>query len=124
MKVQNLIIWAWISGCVLAERLSNKWESVFIIDKRNHIWWNCYDYYDENGILIHKYGPHIFRTSFEDVKDYVSRFTNILDYQHKNLQFVDGMLIPFPFNFNALYKIFPQSYAISLENIILKVWLY
>lgn len=124
MKVQNIIVWAWISWITLAERLAKKWESVLIIEKRNHIWGNCYDYYDENWILIHKYGPHIFRTSFEDVKEYISNFTNLVDYQHKNLQFVDGLLIPFPFNLNSLYKIFSKEYAKTLENTILKYFTY
>jgi len=124
MDTDNLIIWAWISWITLAERLAKQGESVLIIEKRNHIWWNCYDYYDENWILVHKYGPHIFRTNFEDVKNYINEFTNILDYQNKNLQFVDWLFIPFPFNFNSLYKIFPQWYANLLESIILKYFKY
>lgn len=124
MKIQNIIVWAWISWCTIAERLSNKWEQVLIIDKRNHIWWNCYDYYDENWILVHKYWPHIFRTSFDDVYEYISRFTRILDYQHENYSFVDGIYCPFPFNFNSLYSLFSSQEAKKIEDTVLKYFSY
>lgn len=124
MNVQNLIIGAWITWITLAERLADKWESVLLIEKRSHIGGNCYDYYDKHWILIHKYWPHIFRTNFEQVKNYISKFTSLLEYQHKNIQFVDWLLVPFPFNLNSLYLLFPTWYAERLESIILKYFQY
>ena len=67
MKFKNLIVWAWLSWITLAQCLAEKREDVFIVEQRNHIWWNCYDYYDENWILVHKYWPHIFHTGIEEV---------------------------------------------------------
>lgn len=122
MNIKNLIIWAWISWIALAQRLSEKWEQVLIIEKRNHIWWNCYDYYDENGILIHKYWPHIFHTDLDDVWEYINRFSEFTNFQHKVLWFVDWNLVPVPFNLNSIYQSFSPELAESLEETLLKYY--
>jgi len=124
MKIKNLIVWAWPSWLVLAQKLAEKWEKVLIIEKRNQIWWNCYDYYDENGILIHKYWPHIFHTDLDDVWKYVNRFTEFTNFQHKVLWFVDWNMIPVPFNLNSIYKSFSPELAETLEETLLKYYEY
>jgi len=124
MKVKNLIVWAWLSWIVIAQRLAEKWENVLIVERRNHIGWNCYDYYDENWILIHKYGPHIFHTEMKEVWDYLNQFTEFTTYQHKVLWFIDGNLAPIPFNFNSLYTCCPKKYAERLEELLLKYYKY
>ena len=124
MKSKNLVIWAWLSWITLAQKLSEKWEEVLIIEKRNHIWWNCYDYYDENWILIHKYWPHIFHTEIKEVRDYLNRFTEFTTYQHTVLWFIDGNLVPIPFNFNSSYKCCPKKLAERLEELLLKYYKY
>lgn len=124
MQIKNLIIWAWLTWITLAQKLSEKWESVLIVEKRNHIWWNCYDYFDENWILIHKYWPHIFHTDLEDVWEYINRFSEFTNYQHKVLWFVDANLIPIPFNLNSIYQSFSPEISKSLENILLKYYEY
>lgn len=125
MKIKNLIIWAWLSWIVLAQRIAEeKNEKVLIIEKRNHIWWNCYDYYDENGILIHKYWPHIFHTDLEDVWNYVNKFTEFTNFQHKVLWYIDWNLIPIPFNLNSIYQSFSLELAKKLEETLLKYYEY
>ena len=124
MKVKNLVVWAWLCGITIAQCLAEKWENVFIIDQRNHIWWNCYDYYDENWILIHKYWPHIFHTDIKEVWDYVNRFSEFTDYQHKVIWLIDWNLVPIPFNLNSIYLSFPHWYAKELENTLLKYFSY
>lgn len=124
MKLKNLIIWAWLSWITLAQKLSEKWEDCLIIEKRNHIWWNCYDYYDENGILVHKYGPHIFHTDIEEVWNYVNRFSEFTNYQHKVIWLIDGNLVPIPFNLNSVYLSFPEKFANELEQTLLKYYQY
>ncbi len=99
-----LIVGAGFAGSVLAERLASTGKRVLIIDKRNHIGGNAYDYYNEDGILIHKYGPHIFHTNSEDVFNYLSRFTEWRNYQHKVLASVDGQMLPIPINLNTINK--------------------
>jgi UDP-galactopyranose mutase len=101
-----LIVGAGFAGAVLAERLASIGKRVLLCDKRPHIGGNAFDHYDEAGILVHRYGPHIFHTSSKRIFDYLSRFTSWRAYEHRVLAHVDGKLVPFPINVdtvNALY---------------------
>ncbi len=106
-----LIVGAGFAGSVLAERLATEQDaSVLVVDKRRHIGGNAYDYYDDAGILVHKYGPHIFHTNSEKVFQYLSRFTAWRPYEHRVLTSVDGQLVPIPINADTLNKL----YALNL----------
>lgn len=120
MKTDFLIIGAGISGITLAERLAAANKKILIVEKRNHIGGNCYDYKDKDGILIHKYGPHIFHTNYKEVRDYLSQFTGWINYQHKVLGLVDNKLVPIPFNLNTLHKLFAPKDAQKLEERMIK----
>lgn len=104
-----LIVGAGITGLTLAERFASRNNNVLIIDKRDHIGGNCYDFVDKNGILIHKYGPHIFHTDHKDVWNYLSQFTEWIKYEHKVLGFIDNQYVPIPFNLNSLNIFFPEK---------------
>ena len=94
-----LIVGAGFAGSVLAERLASQaGKRVLLCDRREHIGGNAYDHYDAAGILVHKYGPHIFHTNSARVFDYLSQFTAWRPYQHRVLAEVDGKLLPFPIN--------------------------
>ena len=102
-----LIVGAGFAGSVLAERLANVLgQRVLIVDKRPHIGGNAYDRYDDAGILIHPYGPHIFHTNSEDIFEYLSRFTQWRPYQHRVLASVDGQLVPMPINLDTINKLY------------------
>src|SRR5579875_1282939 len=102
-----LSVGAGFAGSVLAERLATQLDArVLIIDKRNHIAGNAYDYYNDAGILVHKYGPHIFHTNSEKVFDYLSRFTAWRPYEHRVLSSVDGQLLPMPINLDTLNRLY------------------
>jgi len=102
-----LIVGAGFAGSVLAERLANQAnKKVLIIDKRDHIGGNAYDYYNNDGILIHKYGPHIFHTNSKEVFEYLSQFTPWRQYEHKVLGSIDGQLVPIPINLNTINKLY------------------
>ena len=102
-----LIVGAGFAGSVLAERLANKaGKKVLIIDKRNHIGGNAYDHYNKDGILVHKYGPHIFHTNSKEVFDYLGQFTPWRPYEHRVLASVDGQLVPIPINLNTINKLY------------------
>lgn len=102
-----LIVGAGFAGSVLAERLASKaGKKVLIIDQRNHIGGNAYDYYNKEGILIHKYGPHIFHTNSREVFDYLGQFTPWRPYEHRVLGSVDGQLVPIPINQNTINKLY------------------
>ena len=115
-----LIVGAGFAGSVLAERLANgSNKRVLICDKRPHIGGNAYDFYNEAGILIHKYGPHIFHTNSAEVFDYLSRFTAWREYQHRVLASVDGMQVPIPINLDTINKL----YGLSLTSFEVKEFL-
>jgi UDP-galactopyranose mutase len=108
-----LIAGAGFSGSVLAERLaSQRGDSVLIVDRRNHIGGNAYDRYDDAGVLIHEYGPHIFHTNSKLVFDYLSCFTDWRPYEHRVLASLDGRLLPFPINRTTLN----QLYGVDLND--------
>ncbi len=81
-------------------------EKILICDKRPHIAGNAYDFYNDAGVLIHKYGPHIFHTNSKEVLDYLSEFTDWREYQHRVLASVDGMLVPMPINLDTINKLY------------------
>lgn len=108
-----LIVGAGFAGSVLAERLATEaGKKVLIIDQRDHIGGNAYDYYNKKGILVHKYGPHIFHTNSKEVFEYLSRFTAWRQYEHKVLASVDGQLVPIPINLNTIN----QLYGLDLNS--------
>jgi UDP-galactopyranose mutase len=108
-----LIVGAGFAGSVLAERLASQAnKKVLIIDKRNHIGGNAYDHYDKDGILVHKYGPHIFHSNCKDVFDYLGMFTPWRPYEHRVLASVDGQLVPIPINLNTIN----QLYSLNLSS--------
>jgi UDP-galactopyranose mutase len=106
-----LIVGAGLAGCVVAERLASLGKQVLIVEKRNHIGGNCYDEYNEDGILIHVYGPHIFRTNNSEIWHYLSRFTDWHFYQHRVLTYIDGLKVPIPINLDTINTLFNLSYS-------------
>ncbi len=102
-----LIVGAGFAGSILAERLANQsGKKVLIVDIRNHIGGNAYDHYNKAGILVHKYGPHIFHTNSRDVFEYLSHFTEWRRYEHRVLASVDGQLVPIPINLDTINKLY------------------
>ncbi len=105
-----LIVGAGYAGSVLAERLANgSGKRVLVCDKRPHIGGNAYDHYDDHGILVHKYGPHIFHTNSATVFEYLSRFTAWRAYEHRVLASVDGQHVPIPINLDTVNKLYGLS---------------
>lgn len=114
-----LIVGAGFAGSVLAERLaSQRDEKILLIDRRPHVGGNAYDCYDEAGILIHRYGPHIFHTNSEAIFDYLSQFTGWRPYEHRVLAEVDGMLLPIPINLTTVNTL----YGLQLTSRELETW--
>src|SRR4051812_18367816 len=110
-----LVVGAGFAGATIAERLAaDAGKKVLICDRRPHLGGNAYDHYDEAGVLVHKYGPHIFHTNSREVYDYLSRFTEWRPYQHRVLASVDGQLLPIPINLDTVNRMYGTSYT-SLE---------
>ena len=119
-----VIIGAGLAGSVLAERLASSGKKILVIERRKNVAGNCYDEVDENGILIHKYGPHLFHTDDAQVWEYLSRFTDWHLYFHHVKAFIDGKPVPIPFNLNTLHEVFPKSLADKLEATLLENFEY
>ena len=122
--IKYIVVGAGLAGSIIAERIASVLnKKVLIIEKRDHIGGNCFDYKDENGILIQKYGPHIFHTDYKDVWNYLSQFTDWIYYQHKVSGFIDGKYVPIPFNLNTLYGLMPLKLAERLEKKLINTFL-
>ncbi|MFN2511955.1 MAG: UDP-galactopyranose mutase [Pyrinomonadaceae bacterium] len=118
-----LIVGAGFAGSVLAERLAaGSDKKVLICDKRPHIGGNAYDHYNEAGILVHKYGPHIFHTNSREVFEYLSRFTDWRTYQHRVRASVDGQTVPIPINLDTINHLYGLNLtSFEVEDFLKKV---
>jgi UDP-galactopyranose mutase len=106
-RFDYLIVGAGFAGSVLAERLANDaGKRVLLIDRRGHIGGNAYDEPNADGLLIHRYGPHIFHTNSAEVFAYLSRFTQWRPYEHRVLACVDGKLVPMPINLDTINQLY------------------
>ena len=112
MKYDFLIVGAGFAGCVLAERVARQPGcEVLLVECRNHIGGNAYDYYNEDGILVQKYGPHIFHTNSKKVWDYLAQFTGWNNYVHRVLASVNGKEVYLPINIDTMEKLCERTFT-------------
>ncbi len=110
MHFDYVVVGAGLAGLTIAERAANEGnKKVLVIERRGHIGGNVYDSYNEDGILIHNYGPHIFHTNDKEVYDYLSNFTKWNDFWHRVLSYVDGNLIPMPITVETVNKLYNMN---------------
>ncbi len=108
-----LIVGAGYAGSVLAERLArDAGKKVLLVDRRPHVAGNAYDHPDAAGVLVHKYGPHIFHTNSREIFEYLSQFTEWRPYEHRVRAFVDGQLLPIPINLDTINRL----YGLNLDS--------
>lgn len=116
MHFDTLVVGSGIAGATMARRLAEEKNlKVLVVEKKSHIGGFCYDERNEDGLLIHKHGPHIFRTNSAEVWTYLSRFTDWQDYQHKVLTNVNGQLYPMPINLDTVNGVLGAHY--TAENV-------
>ena len=105
-----LIVGAGFAGSVVAERMARVYgKKVLVVDRRDHVGGNAFDHKNSAGILIHKYGPHIFHTNSDHVFAYLSQFTSWRTYEHRVLASVDGKLVPVPINLDTVNELYGLS---------------
>ncbi len=106
MIFDYLVVGAGFAGAVVAERLAAAGLKVIVLDRRAHVGGNAFDHHDAAGLLVHRYGPHIFHTNSEAVFEYLSRFTEWRPYQHRVKAWVDGRLVPIPINLDTINELY------------------
>jgi UDP-galactopyranose mutase len=106
-RYDTLVVGAGYAGSVMAERLASQCgQRVLVVDRRRHIAGNAYDELDEHGVLVHRYGPHIFHANAPHIVEYLSQFTDWRPYEHRVLANVDGELLPLPINRDTLNRLY------------------
>ncbi|MFP3153305.1 UDP-galactopyranose mutase [Lachnospiraceae bacterium ZAX-1] len=120
MKTDMVVVGAGICGCVIARHFAEQGLNIKIIERRNHIAGNLYDFVDENGILVQKYGVHLFHTSNTKLVDYLQRFTQLMPYSTHGCVMIDETPSPTPFNFKTLDIFFDESRARQLKQLLCK----
>ena len=112
----TLIIGAGFAGSVAARELAERGNRrVLLVERRSHVGGNAYDCLDQAGVLIHQYGPHIFHTNSRRVFQYVTRFTDWREYEHRVMANVHGQLMPVPFNLISIEDAFGDEKAAWLR---------
>lgn len=106
-----LVVGAGFAGAVVARSMANQGKKVLVVEKRAQIGGNMYECFDENGVRIHLYGPHIFHTNNEEVFSFLKQYTEFYPYEHKVIGRIDGKLVPIPFNFTSLEMLFEKEKA-------------
>lgn len=119
---QALIVGCGLSGAVIARELAEKGYRVKVLEKRNHIGGNMYDYVDEYGILVHKYGPHTFHTKKKELFDYMCKFGEWEKYYLTCGAEIDGITTPTPFNFKTIDDFYSEDNAKELKAEISKTF--
>jgi UDP-galactopyranose mutase len=112
-----LIVGAGFAGSVVAERLASQYgKKVLLVERRAHVGGNAYDHFDDHGLLVHQYGPHIFHTASRRIFSYLSQFTAWRPYEHRVTACVNGQLVPFPINIDTVNALHGTNHdAASLE---------
>src|ERR687883_346418 len=115
-----MVVGAGFAGSVVAERLASVYDKkVLVVERRPHVGGNAYDHHDAAGLLVHRYGPHIFHTNSQEVFEYLSRFTEWRPYQHRVEAWGDGRLVPIPITLDTVTLL----YGTSLDSFAMRKFL-
>lgn len=121
-KYDVIIAGAGYAGSTAARVLAENGKKVLILEKRDHIGGNAYDYIDENQVRRHEYGPHLFHTSSKKAVEFLSRFTDWYPYEHRVLGYIEGKLVPIPFNLTSIEEIFEPEKAEHLKQVLIDTY--
>lgn len=116
MNYDVIVVGCGLSGSVIAREFAETGKTVFIIERRDHIGGNMYDYVNEDGVLVHKYGPHTFHTKKKELFDYMARFSEWDEYILTCGSVIDGKCTPTPFNFQTIDDFFDKHKAEKIKS--------
>ncbi len=116
MDYDVLIVGAGFAGSTLAHKFAEIGKRVLVVDKRSHVGGNMYEEVRENGVRVHKYGPHIFHTNDKEVFEYLKKFAEFYFYEHKVIGYIDGNYVPIPFNFKSLEILFDEKESTEIKE--------
>ena len=122
MQYDYIVIGAGLAGATAARLLADKGNKVLVAEKLSHVGGSVYDCYDESGILIHKYGPHIFHTNDKEVYDFLCRFADFNGYEHRVAAKLDSCMVPVPFNCESLRRVYGEKKAQALRDALKKAY--
>ena len=114
--MKYFVVGCGISGATVARRLADCGKSVCIVERRNHIGGNMYDYFDDFGILVHKYGPHTFHTNNTELYNFIAKFSEWSEYKLVCGAEWNGVCTPTPFNFKTIDQFYSDEDATALKN--------
>jgi len=115
-KYDCLVAGAGFCGSVIARKLAEQNKKVLVLERRNHIAGNMYDEIDTNGILVQRYGPHIFHTNSKEVFDFITKYDAWIDYRHQCAVEMNGVLSPSPVNYRTIDLFYGREEAETLKN--------
>lgn len=124
MTLDWIVVGAGFTGATFAQRMASAGKRVLVVERRGHIAGNAFDDDNEHGILVHRYGPHIFHTNSEVVWRYLSQFTEWRLYEHRVLGLIESKLVPIPFNLDSLAVLFPAQAAARIHNALISTYGY
>lgn len=117
LEYDVVIVGSGFSGSILARKLAEEQnKKVLVLDKRNHIAGNMYDFTDENGVRIQKYGPHTFHTNIDEVYNFITKYCKFDDYHLKCEAVIDGISTPSPFNYKTIDQFYNEEEALNLKR--------
>jgi UDP-galactopyranose mutase len=119
-KYDVIVVGTGFAGSVIAREFADINKQVLVIEKRNHIGGNMYEEESNNGIRVHKYGPHIFHTNDQIALNYIKKYSDFYFYEHKVVGLIDGVLVPIPFNFKSLELLFDNKECNKIKSKLLK----
>lgn len=115
-KANYVVIGAGLTGSIIARELANAGKSVLVLERREHVAGNAYDFYDSHGIRVQKYGPHVFHTFDQKIYEYITQFCEPIPYKTFCEVCIDGLCTPSPFNFKTIDQFFSNQEALKLKR--------
>ena len=113
--MEALVVGTGYSGSIIARKLAEEKDfKVKMIEQRSHIAGNMYDYFNEYGVLVHKYGPHLINTNKYEIIEFLGKYSELIPFEVKLLSHIDGNYVRLPFNYMTMQQLIGGKKASTL----------